>query len=109
MKLHDKIKFFRLSKNLTQSYVADCLEIDTGNYSRLERGETKISIERLKKIAEILDVELNTLMNNETVSESNNSMQHLIKEILHEIKAINQKLGNKSRTSNGEYVENNEK
>ena len=103
MELHDKIKFFRLSKNLTQTYLADQLGIDTGNYSRLERGETKISIERLTKIAEVLEVDMNMLLNDTTNENQSKSLQEIMAEILLEIKDINKKINKiKSRTSNGE-------
>ena len=62
MELHDKIKLIRLSKNLTQVYLAEELGIDAANYSRLERGETKISTERLLQIAGILNIESSILL-----------------------------------------------
>lgn len=103
MELHEKIKFFRLSKNLTQAYLADELEIDTGNYSRLERGETKISIERLTKIAQILEVELSFLLGDSDIENQPKNLQDIMTEILVEIRVINKKMDNlKSRTSNGE-------
>ncbi len=49
MDLHDKIKVIRLSKNYTQNFLADELDIDVTNYSRLERGESSISVDRLRK------------------------------------------------------------
>lgn len=103
MELHDKIKFLRLSKNLTQTYLADQLGIDTGNYSRLERGETKISIERLAKIAELLEVEMNMLLNDTETENQPKNLQEIMTEILLEIRDINKKMNSlKSRTSNGE-------
>jgi transcriptional regulator with XRE-family HTH domain len=92
MELHDRIKFLRLSKNLTQSYLAEQLNIDTGNYSRLERGETKISIERLGKIAQLLDVDLNFLISKTEPIDDSQNLQNLMLEILSEIKEINKKL-----------------
>jgi len=103
MDLHDKIKFFRLSKNLTQTYLADQLSIDTGNYSRLERGETKISIDRLTKIAEILGTDLNVFLGNSDLDPVSKNLQEIMSEILIEIRDINKKIEIiKSRTSNGE-------
>jgi transcriptional regulator with XRE-family HTH domain len=103
MEIHDKIKFFRLSKNLTQAYLADQLSIDTGNYSRLERGETKISIDRITKIAEILEIELSLLLSDSELENQPKNLHEIMTEILIEIRDINQKLEpNKSRTSNGE-------
>lgn len=91
MKLHDKIKLIRLSKNLTQVYLAEELEIDAANYSRLERGETKISTGRLIKIAQILEIDSSILLESSsdfTKREQEGSVE-ILKEILNEIKALN--------------------
>jgi transcriptional regulator with XRE-family HTH domain len=42
--------------------MSDSLNISISGYSKLERNETEISISRLNKIAEILEVDLKTLM-----------------------------------------------
>lgn len=103
MELHEKIKFFRLSKNLTQTYLADQLGIDTGNYSRLERGETKISIERLSKIAEVLEVDLSLFLSDREPENQSKNLHEIMTEILVEIRDINKKMNIiKSRTLNGE-------
>lgn len=93
MKLHTKIKKLRLSKNLSQNYLADELGVDVTNYSRLERGETKISVERLKKIAEILNVNVSLLIE-ESDTDTNKELlnNELLKEILNEIKKIRKKI-----------------
>ncbi len=93
MKLHTPIKKLRLSKNLSQNYLADELGVDVTNYSRLERGETKISVERLKKIAEILNVNVSLLIE-ESDSDTNKELlnNELLKEILNEIKKISKKI-----------------
>jgi transcriptional regulator with XRE-family HTH domain len=58
MEIHDKIRTIRISKGFTQEYIADKLNIDAVNYGRIERGQTKITIDRLIKIAEIFDVKV---------------------------------------------------
>lgn len=93
MELHNKIKFIRLSKNLTQGYIADELKIDVANYSRLERGETSISIERLQKITELLEVDITDLFrkdNTEIIREV--PLENYLISILTELKSINQKI-----------------
>lgn len=95
MELHDKIKFVRLSQNLTQGYVADELNIDVANYSRLERGETSISTDRLSKIASILEVNITNLLEDDKSEEAidiTKIMQQYLAEILEELKSINNKL-----------------
>lgn len=51
-----KIKSIRELKNLTQEYMAERLDISQAAYSKLEKGNIKISEDKLNKIAEILDV-----------------------------------------------------
>lgn len=90
LNLHQKIKQLRLNKNLTQLYIAEELGIDAASYSRLERGETRITINRIIKIAEIFDVGLETLI----IREWKESPTKLLKTILNEVKMINQRLEN---------------
>lgn len=73
--INEKIRFLRDKKKLRHEDMADRLEISTSAYSRMENGETKISVERLKKIAEILEVPAEDLLNAEPVvfNVSNNS------------------------------------
>lgn len=52
----NNIKNIRELKNLTQEFVAEKLDISQSAYSRLEKGEIKISKEKLVQIAEILEV-----------------------------------------------------
>jgi transcriptional regulator with XRE-family HTH domain len=94
MKLHDKIKLIRLSKNLTQVYLAEELNIDAANYSRLERGETKISTERLLKIAKIFEIDSSILLENKGDVEKKDSISsvEILREILTEIRTLNKLL-----------------
>lgn len=70
-----KIRFLREKKKLRHEDMAERLGISTSAYSRLENGETKLDVERLKKIAEILEVPPEELLNAEHVvlNVSNNS------------------------------------
>lgn len=51
-----KIKNIRELKNFTQEYMAEKLDISQAAYSKMEKGDTKISQDKLNKIAEILEV-----------------------------------------------------
>src|SRR5690554_36348 len=95
MKLHDKIKLLRLSKNLTQLYLAEELGIDVANYSRLERGVTSISINRLEEIASILEIDVTDFLSKNAEIEINGHIEKLITELVgikNELKKINNKL-----------------
>lgn len=48
-----KLKQLREFNNYTQSYVAAYLEISQNAYSLLEKGDTKITLERLEELAKL--------------------------------------------------------
>ena len=52
----NKIKNIRELKNLTQEYMAERLDISQSAYSKLEKGNIKVSQEKLSQIANILEV-----------------------------------------------------
>ena len=53
-KICDNIRSIRVLKNLSQEYVAESLGISQSAYGKLERGETRITWEKLERIANIL-------------------------------------------------------
>ncbi|TWR23980.1 helix-turn-helix transcriptional regulator [Mucilaginibacter achroorhodeus] len=48
--------------NYTQEYLAAKLNISQNAYSKIELGYTKITVERLFQIADILDIDLTNLI-----------------------------------------------
>jgi transcriptional regulator with XRE-family HTH domain len=52
-----KIKQIRELKNFTQEYVATHLDLTTRAYSKIESGETQLTINRLNEISKILGVD----------------------------------------------------
>jgi len=63
MSIGKKIKQLRELRNFTQSYMASELNLSLGGYGKIERDETEITLNRLKKIAEILKTDLSTILN----------------------------------------------
>jgi len=61
MELHEKIKILRHKKGWSQEQAAHQLGISVNGYGNIERGETDITLSRLKKIAEVFDVDLGEL------------------------------------------------
>ena len=61
-KLGYKIRKVREAKDLKQEYMAQKLNISQNVYSKLERGDIKITTERLAMISDILDVPKETLL-----------------------------------------------
>jgi transcriptional regulator with XRE-family HTH domain len=55
------IKDLRLQKGIKQELMAESLGISQSAYSRIENGQSKISIETLRKIAVLLEVRVEVL------------------------------------------------
>jgi transcriptional regulator with XRE-family HTH domain len=62
MKVHEKIRFMRESKNWSQEDMAAKLNMSVNGYSKIERGETKTYIPKLEQIAEVLEMDFMELM-----------------------------------------------
>lgn len=55
----DRLRLVRVSKGMSQENVAKALNITVGAYSKIERGVTKLSLNRLADLANIFDLDLN--------------------------------------------------
>jgi transcriptional regulator with XRE-family HTH domain len=73
-KIGERVKHIREEKNYSQEFVASKLGISQKAYSKIETGETKLSVENLIKISEILDTSINTIL--ETGAVYNNFSTH---------------------------------
>lgn len=62
MKITDRIREIRTIKNISQEYLASFLGIDTSSYHRIERGVCPLSVQRLERIAEALQVSIADLI-----------------------------------------------
>lgn len=61
--INDNIKNIRELKNYTQQYMAQSLGITQAGYCKIEKGKTEISYIKLRKIAAILEVSVEVIMN----------------------------------------------
>ncbi len=52
-----KLKQLRELKNLTQEHIATQLGLSTRAYSKIESGETQLTISRLNEISKILEID----------------------------------------------------
>jgi len=59
----EKIHFFRQLRKWSQEEMAARLGISTNGYAKIERGESDVSLSRLKQIATVLEIELVELFN----------------------------------------------
>ena len=67
----DKIKYLRIHQELSQIEVATKLGLTQSTYSKYENGIHPPTIEILKKLAELFDVSLDYLVENDrTISDS---------------------------------------
>lgn len=60
------LKLLRISKNLSRLEVAEILNLSESGYAKLERGETKLDLERAKQIAGFYNVPIDELLNDFT-------------------------------------------
>jgi len=61
-KIYSNIKSFRELKNITREQLAADLNMSLSGYAKIERGEVDIAISKLYKIAELLEVELQQIL-----------------------------------------------
>lgn len=62
MKVGNKIKKIRELKNYTQEYMANELSMSISNYSKIERDEISITLDRLDEIATILKMKFQDIL-----------------------------------------------
>jgi transcriptional regulator with XRE-family HTH domain len=61
--ISDNIKKFRELKNFTRDQLAAELNMSLSGYSKLERGEVELTISKLYRIAEVLEVSPSQILN----------------------------------------------
>lgn len=62
MESSEKIKIMREMNQWTQEEVAEKLGMSTTGYAKIERGQTNVSVEKLKQIAQIFNVNVAQLL-----------------------------------------------
>ncbi|KMK52453.1 hypothetical protein RO21_00970 [[Actinobacillus] muris] len=104
MKINEKIRHLRETKNWSQEEMASKLNMSTNGYSKIERGESKINTERLEQIANILDMDMlelisigerNVMFFQESVVSNSLNIMGSSQEIAFEIKNLKQELSHK--------------
>jgi len=99
-----KIRRAREQKGYSQEFIASQLDITQASYARIESQEIKLSIDRLQKIADVLDMDVLSLLDsskvtihNQTNSEGGNGyVENLHIENKETIKKLIQTLENKN-------------
>lgn len=58
----EKIRDYRIDKDLSQKQMSELIPMNQSNYSKIERGLQEPNLYQLKKIAEILDISVDKLL-----------------------------------------------
>lgn len=65
MDITSKIRLLRNERGLSQAYVASELKLSTKTYSRMENGESKLYFGLLMRLADLLEVSIVQLIENQ--------------------------------------------
>lgn len=80
-RISKKLKETRISKNLTQEYVANIADVNVSHISNIENNRVKISLPTLVHVCNALDITVDYIL----FDEYNHPTSVLETEILHEI------------------------
>ncbi|MBF0784042.1 XRE family transcriptional regulator [Muribacter muris] len=58
MKINEKIRMLREENALSQEQMAEKMNISTNSYGKIERGETKLTLNKLEQIANIFNLDI---------------------------------------------------
>lgn len=78
----EKLKKIRISKNLTQEYIANIADVNTSHISNIENNRVKVSLTTLVQICNALNVTVDYILS----EEYQNPSTAIEQEILHELK-----------------------
>jgi transcriptional regulator with XRE-family HTH domain len=94
MKTLDAIKAIRNLKSYSQEYMAICLGMSQKNYSKIERGETRLTVDCLEKIAEIFAMQVTEVLQYDHEPASPNDtfekLEERVANVEHEVASIMQ-------------------
>jgi len=86
MEIGMRIRKIREFRNYTQTHLAEKLNISQNAYSKIENGTSKLTTDRLEEVAKVLDVPVESILNNESkiFNIDNNHIEKFYIEHLHE-------------------------
>lgn len=58
MNVNEKIRKIREAKEWSQEQMAEKMSMSLNGYAKIERGETKLHLDKLEQIAQILDIDI---------------------------------------------------
>lgn len=71
-----RIKNLREEKNYSQTYLSQRLGLSQKAYSKIENNETRLSVDNLLKIAEVLETSINKILDVDSGTVYNNYSTH---------------------------------
>ncbi|MFQ5445572.1 MAG: helix-turn-helix transcriptional regulator [Saprospiraceae bacterium] len=96
MKTHNAIKAIRSLKGYSQEYMGLCLGMSQKNYSKIERGETRLTVDCLEKIAGIFEMQVSEVLQYDAemaLSDTTfDKLEERVAEVEHEVASIMQLL-----------------
>ncbi|MBS9780418.1 MAG: helix-turn-helix transcriptional regulator [Moraxellaceae bacterium] len=63
MTVQEKIRSLREQNNLTQTDMAVRMNLSQNGYAKLERGESKLNLEKLQQLSDIFEIDITELVN----------------------------------------------
>ncbi len=94
--INEKIRSIRKSRDWSQEEMAEKLSMSVHGYGKIERGETKPNILKLRKIAEVLNVDLLKLLlsngNNNSYNDANSGSS---REVTFEMEILKMEISHK--------------
>ncbi len=87
-----KVRQLRKLRGFTQEYIAIRMGLSIRGYSKIELGETKLSVNRLFELADILDLTVHEILMVEVnLDDSNHLVSQESRERMEELKALIEK------------------
>jgi len=78
MKLGEKIKLLRKSKQISQEELAAMLKINRNYLSRIETGKSEPNATVLKNIAKLFNIDLNSLLDIKNNNENDGKIKYVV-------------------------------
>ena len=67
-KINERIKEYRNQMHLSQSYVANYLDVNRATYTQMENGNRKVTAEDISKLSDLFGVSADLLVNDKELS-----------------------------------------
>ena len=87
--LGQKVRQIRELKGYSQEYIASKMGVSQRAYSKMENNETRLDSNKISRIAEIFEIELDTLLNFDSKNVFNQKNNNIANGVVHNQQLIN--------------------